>query len=903
MGKRIKDGSNGVHILIVEDSLTQAEKLKHILEQKHYHVDAAVNGKDALAFLKKSVPDLIISDILMPQMNGYEMCRKIKGDEKLKDIPVILLTSLSDPDDIIHGLECGADNFVVKPYDENYLLTRINHLLTNMELRKSDKVQMGVSIHFAGRNHVINSDRRQILDLLLSTFESAVQQCHELKKAKAEIEKMNEQLEEKVAERTAALTAEIAERKRAEEALRFLQSVILSVSTAKDLESALFILLRDVCGVTGWALGQAWIPSADKTVLECSPAWFAGEPGTNMEPFRKASEEKKFKSGEGLVGQVWMLREPVGLCDVLQDSHFLRKETALEIGLTSVLCVPVFAEEEVVAVLEFLMREPCGSEKAFMNIISAVASQLGSIIQRKKLEDEKKRLVAILETTTDLVATADVHGNVLYMNQSGRNMLGVEREEDVIQTRISDYHPPHVAKNIFEEGLPSASREGTWSGETVLIDRNGGEIPVSQVIMAHKDKNGNTKYFSTIMRDMTLQIEREDTLRESHRRLEEALASLAEAQQRVVQQERLHALGQMASGIAHDFNNALSPVIGFSELLLIPDALGDGEKTKRYLEMINTSAHDAAEIVKRLREFYRPRDENEEHYPANLKSIIEQVIAITQPKWKNQLLARGIIVQIETDFQVAPEMTCDEHEMREMFTNLIFNAVDAMPQGGTITIRSRMEKDALIVEVSDTGVGMTEEIRKRCFEPFFSTKGSEGTGLGLSMVYGIAQRHGGTLEIESEPGKGTTVRLRCPQKTSAPSDFNENKRQTAERPLRPLRVLVTDDEAAVRMVIAEYLSMDGHVVETACDGKEALEKFFAGYFDLVISDRSMPQMSGDQLALAVKNAKPEISFILLTGFGDLMNSAGESPEGVDLIVSKPVTRQALREAMLKVVSV
>lgn len=893
--------NNGAHILIVEDSATQAEKLKHILEEKRYHVDAVANGKEALAFLEKSIPELIVSDIMMPEMDGYEMCREIKDDEKLKDIPVILLTSLSDPDDIIHGLECGADNFVVKPYDENYLLTRISHLLTNMELRKSDKVQMGVGIYFSGKNYVINSDRRQILDLLISTFESAVQQNHELKKAKEELKEMNEQLEEKVAERTAALTDEITERKRAEEALRFLQSVILSVSAAKDLESALFILLRDVCNVTGWALGQAWIPSADKTVLECSPAWFTGMQG--MDSFRKVSEEKKFKSGEGLVGQVWLLQEPVGLCDFLQDSHFLRKEAAQELGLSSLLAVPVFAEGEVVAVLEFIMREPCGSEKAYMNIISAVASQLGSIIKRKKLEDEKKRLVAILETTTDLVATADVHGNVLYMNQSGRKMTGMKEEEHVRQTRISDYHPPHIAKNIFEEGLPSASREGTWSGETVLISRDGGEIPVSQVIMAHNDKNGNTKYFSTIMRDMTQQIEREDALRESYRRLEEALAKLAEAQQRVVQQERLHALGKMASGIAHDFNNALSPIIGFTELLLIPGALRDGEKTKQYLEMISTSAQDAAEIVKRLREFYRPRDENEVHYPANLKSILEKSIAITQPKWKNQLLARGIAVQIEMDFQVAPEMPCDEHEMREMFTNLIFNAVDAMPEGGTITIRTRMDGNDLLIEFIDTGVGMTEDVRRQCLEPFFSTKGSEGTGLGLSMVYGIAQRHGGMLEIDSEPGKGTTVRLRCPQNADAPAAVNENKWAKGECLARSLRVLVADDESAVRMVIAEYLSMDGHVVETARDGEDALEKFSAGVFDLVISDRSMPRLSGDQLALAVKKQKPETSVILLTGFGDLMKAADEHPEGVDLIVSKPVTRQALRAALQKIIPV
>lgn len=512
-------------------------------------------------------------------------------------------------------------------------------------------------------------------------------------------------------------------------------------------------------------------------------------------------------------------------------------------------------------------------------------------------------LEKILNMLPDASVVVNGEGVIVMVNRQTEEIFGYARDELLGQPveilmpgRFQNSHVHHRSGYMTEPRVRSMGSCVGLFGKR----KDGSEFPVD-IMLGPVEENGETLVIATV-RDITARQKIEDSLRETNARLEDALNRLQESQQRVIQQQRLHALGQMASGIAHDFNNALSPIVGFSELLLIPDGLNDGEKTKHYLEMINTSAHDAAEIVKRLREFYRPRDENEEHYPANLKSIIEQVIAITQPKWKNQLLARGITIQIKTDFQVVPEMTCDEHEMRELFTNLIFNAVDAMPQCGTITIRTRMEQYDLVIEVSDTGVGMTEEIRKRCFEPFFSTKGSEGTGLGLSMVYGIIQRHGGTLEIESEPGKGTTVILRCPQKTNASSDLNENKRQAAEQPLRPLHILVVDDEPAVRMVIVEYLSMDEHVVETACDGKEALEKFFAGYFDLVISDRSMPEMSGDQLAFAVKKEKPEVPFILLTGFGDLMNAADEHPEGVDIIVSKPVTRQALRDAILNVVS-
>ncbi len=220
MKARNVNNANGVRILVVEDSPTQAEQLQHILERHGYRVSVAANGKQALAQIDQQRPTLVISDIMMPEMDGYELCRRIKSQEELKDIPVILLTSLSDPADIIRGLLCAADNFIVKPYDETYLLSRIEYILINRELRKHETSQLGVEIFFAGQKHSITSDRLQILDLLFSTYETAVQKNLELIKAQEALKALNEQLERKVEERTAALTAEIAERTRIEKELR-----------------------------------------------------------------------------------------------------------------------------------------------------------------------------------------------------------------------------------------------------------------------------------------------------------------------------------------------------------------------------------------------------------------------------------------------------------------------------------------------------------------------------------------------------------------------------------------------------------------------------------------------------------------------------------------------------------
>ncbi len=390
----------------------------------------------------------------------------------------------------------------------------------------------------------------------------------------------------------------------------------------------------------------------------------------------------------------------------------------------------------------------------------------------------------------------------------------------------------------------------------------------------------------------------EEALRRSNRHLEQALTELRRTQAQVAQEERLRALGQLASGIAHDFNNALVPISGFSELLLAqPQYQQDKKKLTEYLRGINTAAQDAAGVVSRLREFYRKREGETDHLPVKLHDIVAQAISLTQPRWKDEAEAASIAIDIETDLQEGPPILGNEAELREVLVNLILNAVDAMLNGGTITIRTRLDGKDAVVEVSDTGVGMSEDVRQRCFEPFFSTKGKGGTGMGLAMVYGTIQRHEGTIDVESEQGKGTTFFIRLPARKARKA----KTKKKAPASTTPLHVLLVDDEPSVLQVVTAFLTSDGHTVETATNGREGLEKLRAGTLDLVVTDRAMPGMSGDQLAAAIKTIRPT-PVILLTGFGDMMHVTGEKPAGVDLIVSKPVSLAALRQAVAKVIS-
>src|SRR2546423_1624988 len=297
---------------------------------------------------------------------------------------------------------------------------------------------------------------------------------------------------------------------------------------------------------------------------------------------------------------------------------------------------------------------------------------------------------------------------------------------------------------------------------------------------------------ATSAENVTRRQQAERDLHEVNRELEKALVELKATQQQVIQQERLSALGQMAAGIAHDFNNTLMPILGFADVLLQNEAmLDDKAETRRCLEMLRTSAKDAASVVSRLREFYRPADSDEEFPIVDLAKLVEQAVALTEPKWRGLTQARGITVQVETDFKAYPIVAGDESALREVLTNLLFNAVDAMPQGGRVLLQTSIESQRAVLRVADTGTGMTETVPRRCLEPFFSTKGEHGTGLGLSMVYGIVERHRGQLDIESAIGKGTTFVIRLPLAQEMPAAATTNG-EVGVKANSALNVLVVD---------------------------------------------------------------------------------------------------------------
>lgn len=434
-----------------------------------------------------------------------------------------------------------------------------------------------------------------------------------------------------------------------------------------------------------------------------------------------------------------------------------------------------------------------------------------------------------------------------------------------------------------------------WLQCTLRLERDGGKGTDTLLVYAYEVSvpTGEPSPGREAGEDRSLRQQAEMALRESTRRLEAALADLQRAQSQLVQQERLRALGQMASGVAHDFNNCLSPIVGYSELLLAdPSLLANTARSERYLKLINQAAKDAGLVVGRLREFYRSRDEDEVRALVDLAAVASETLELTRPRWSDQALTKGITIEARCLCDPVPPVAGNAAELREVLVNLIFNAVDALRDGGSILLRSYLEGERVVLQVQDTGAGMSPEVRARCLEPFFTTKGSQGTGLGLATSYGVIRRHGGTIDVESEIGQGTTFTIRLP------ADVQQRPGASAlEQPSGPLHTLVVDDEPLVREVLAGYLALDGHTSELAGNGKEALATFAAGRFDLVLTDMAMPEMSGDQLALAIKAISPETPILLVSGFGDILAANERLPEGVDAILSKPPTRAQLQQAL------
>ncbi|HUQ32568.1 MAG TPA: PAS domain S-box protein, partial [Pyrinomonadaceae bacterium] len=474
-----------------------------------------------------------------------------------------------------------------------------------------------------------------------------------------------------------------------------------------------------------------------------------------------------------------------------------------------------------------------------------------------KAREHQSLLMNILESARESIYAVDTEGRFQWCNNATITATGYKSEQLIGHSflDITFEGDREMARECFERTLEG--RPQTYEARFFAYD---GQLRYALFDTAPLVVEGQTTGVLGIARDITEQ---------------------KQERQRAAQADKLRALGQLASGVAHDFNNALTAILGRAQLMrrLVRD-----ESLIQNLDVIQTAAEDAAATVRRIQTFAR-QSPAKEFELLDVSLLLRDAIEITRTRWENEARLRGLRYEVELQAACPYYLLGSASELREVFVNLIVNAVDAMPLGGHLHIRCERTGEHLFLYFADTGLGMTEDVRERIFEPFYTTKGAHGTGLGLAVSYGIIERHAGRISVESEAGQGAVFKIELP---AAAADIAREIKPSAITEAASLRVMVIDDEDFVRDTLTDMLLVLGHTVEAFAGGREALQSLASEDFDLVFTDLSMPEMDGWEVAREIRRRLgTELGIILVTGHGAGTPIAPNDKHLVNGIIGKP----------------
>ncbi|HUO84054.1 MAG TPA: response regulator [Thermoanaerobaculia bacterium] len=864
-------------ILIAEDSATQSAQLVHLLERRGFRVTAARNGREAVERLESSRPAMVITDVVMPEMDGYTLCRTIKGDERWHQIPVMLVTTLSDPTDVIRGLECGADNFVRKPYEERDLLSRVEYLLMNHELRRSQKIEMGIEIRLGGVRHFITSNRQQILDLLISTYEQAVQISDELRSRESDLARGNQVLNGlyRIAE---GLNRASTEREVAE----------LALGRAVELPGirAGWIILRE--GEKGFMVAAT---------RNLPPALLA--PGV--------------LEGDCLCRRLALSGDLDAVARIVECER-LQQVRGEAFEFQAHTSVALWVGDRILGVMNLVGPDGAVFEEEEMKILHNIGNQMALALDRARLRERLEALVEERTATLNeeiarrrlieedlrnseeryrLLFDRNPHPSWVYdegtlaflaVNQAAVQQYGYSRDE-FLGITIKDIRPPQDVADLMQ----------------VLREHPEDTTPRTFGVFRHRRKDGSTLeveissaeiHFAGRAAGLVLAVDVTE-----RRRIEEQLLRM----------QRMESIGTLAGGMAHDLNNLLMPVMMGTALLR--RSQNEGQRLKA-IESIERSAARARDLIGRVLSFAKGVEgARVAVQPGDLIREMESILENTFPK----------DVSLQTD---VPEevwaILGDPIQLIQVLMNLCVNARDAMPEGGRISITAKnVEIDEhyarmhpgmsagpyVVLEVADTGEGIPPKILDRIFEPFFTTKDvGTGTGLGLSTVVAIVRGHGGYVNVYSEPGRGSLFKVFLPARREAeeePATRSENAslpRGDGEM------ILVVDDEASILAITRQTLERFGYRVLTTGDGAEAIGLYalHCGEIGAVITDMAMPVMDGATLIAALRGIEPEVKVIASSGFDPGGKVAESERAGVVGFLHKPYSAEVLLNTLARV---
>ncbi len=505
------------------------------------------------------------------------------------------------------------------------------------------------------------------------------------------------------------------------------------------------------------------------------------------------------------------------------------------------------------------------SHQHLQQMVEARTADLGRT--NKELKSTASYMECVIQNAPQGICLLNPDGTIQHANNSFLNMFDISLED------LAHCGPEafFLEKEDYKSLLNSLEQRGVAQAPDVsLIKTNGDTIPAHVFLHALKGTTGESQGKMLVVHDLSEQ---------------KAIT------ERFMQTEKLRALGTMAGGIAHDFNNLLTTILGNVELLA--KEYRDPGILKR-LENIETAVNDGAHTVRRLQTFtaFGARRKSKEAN-CNPNNVIRESIEITRPRWKNDLQKQGINIQIHTELSDVPPVAMHESDLREILTNLIFNAIDAMPMGGSICFRTSCNDEMVTIEIADTGTGIDPEIKHRIFDPFFTTKGVGNSGLGLSISYGLVVGNDGKFSVESEPGSGTTFYIELPISMQRAPEVVPDSKETSDD--HSLKIMVVDDEDQIVDLLLTMLKAQGHEVTGFTNPETALEHLKSHTYDLILTDLGMPVISGLDIAAQAKASKSAKAVALLTGWGAEYEQGELKDQGIDAVISKPFKFSELNE--------
>ena len=468
------------------------------------------------------------------------------------------------------------------------------------------------------------------------------------------------------------------------------------------------------------------------------------------------------------------------------------------------------------------------------------------------------------------ICILDTEGRIVRINRSIEKMQG-EKLPD-----ITGRSPAVLFQDSASFGKLLARASESDAGQVEKTDVNlmnsSGETYLADIYLVRLEEEGRSAGYLLVIEDITKK---------------KAFSS------KIIQSEKLAALGTMAGGVSHDFNNLLMAVLGHVQLIL-PQI--EDEEVRRRLQNIEKAVYDGSNTVRRLQRFTeRERDPKAAASPIDVEEAVKDVIELTRPRWKSHMEMSGHTIDIRLDLALNCFAMINASDLKEVLTNLLLNAIDAMPQGGVVTFRSYCQGEQVFLDVSDTGIGMSKEVAERIFDPFFTTKGIGNSGLGLSVSWSLIGRYGGDIQVKSKSGKGTTFSIKLTRAEAA-------KTQTASKIgecSSSYRLLLVEDEPEILNLLRDMLRLKGHRVVAMSDGEKALELIDSSHFDLVLTDLGMPVVSGWEVAKRAKAKNPKTPVVMITGWGAQYEDIDLASRGVDLMLAKPLSWDKLLSSIEK----